>query len=119
MGGTPSNFYRRVDVTPETAGAGAISFANGTFSIRDAGPAARYSRLRDAGHPGPARAARAGERRLHDPDRHGPVLPAPDVGALPGLEFLIDVEEVPDLVGQVARHVGQVLQPGVPRVASG
>ena len=39
--------------------------------------------------------------------RGGVVLPAAHVGALAGFQFLVDVEEVADLVEQVAGHVAQ------------
>ena len=49
----------------------------------------------------------------------GAVLPAAHVGALAGFQFLVDVEEVADLVEQVAGHVAQVAQVRVPRVTGG
>src|SRR5689334_3267329 len=53
------------------------------------------------------------------PLRLGAVHPAPDVGRLARLKLLIDVEEVPDLVEQVTRHVGQVPDTALADVVSG
>ncbi len=47
------------------------------------------------------------------PLRLGAVHPAADVGGLARLEFLVDVEEVADLVEHVLGHVGQVPDPGL------
>jgi len=63
-----------------------------------------------------------GEPRLRlrdDPLGLGAVHPAADVGGLTRLEFLVDVEEVADLVEQVLRDVGQVPDPGLADVVRG
>src|SRR5450755_4657264 len=49
----------------------------------------------------------------------GTVLPAANVGVLPRLQFLVDVEEMPDLGGNVRGNVTQVLQAGDPGVMGG